>query len=340
MVTEHTDPRAGSYLVRLQVRIGKRLATETDCMTATVLNRPISIRSPSGPLEETDWLILEARGFSSEVEAREFGERLRLLATIGGLCSHLGIDTGRDRTLSQFSELALRRMGLAKDLRVPPEVHGVLVLPDDDKSVFMCGRVSGSVRSDPAQLLEAIETLSDYPASFDAAQYPEALINSLRLLNLSMIASDRRAKIVLAIAAVEGLIRDEKWSDRQLRWFTDTVASLQGENDHELREIAGALASQRMHRISLRQGVFRLLNENGLQDYRPRWDDLYGKRSALFHGTLVLDRHETSRLANDTMKLCVTIVLTILRNRGVVLPNIAKVHFNGLASSECVACCT
>ena len=118
----------------------------------------------------------------------------------------------------------------------------------------------------------------------------------------------------------------------RLLWFTDTVASLQGEDDDELNEIADAL--QRMHRISLRQGVFRLLKENGLEDYRSCWDDVYGKRSGLFHGTLVLDRHETNRLATDTVKLCVTIVLTILRNRGVALPSIAKVHFSGLASSS------
>ena len=223
-------------------------------------------------------------------------------------------------------------MGLEDDFRVPPEIHGILVLPDDGKSQFMYASASLSVTSDPGQLIEALEQLADNSASFDAAQYPDSLINSFRLLNLAMIADDRRAKIVLAIAAVEGLIRDEKWSDRQLLWFTDTVASLQGEDDDELNEIADAL--QRMHRISLRQGVFRLLKENGLEDYRSCWDDVYGKRSGLFHGTLVLDRHETNRLATDTIKLCVTIVLTILRNRGVALPGIAKVHFSGLASSS------
>ena len=334
MAADFATPEAVSYLVRVQVKVGKRLNADASCLTARTLGRPISIKSRSGPISKTDWLVLEACGFSSESEARHFGERLRLLATIAGLCSHLGLDAGRDTTLGRFNEQALRSMGFEHDFRVPPEVHGILVLPDDGKSWFVHANASLSVTSDPGQLIEALEQLADNSASFDVAQYPALLVNSLRLLNLAMIADDSRAKIVLAIAAVEGLIRDEKWSDRQRKWFTDMISSLQAEDDNELGEIAVALASQRMHRISLRQGVFRLLKENGLQHYRARWDDLYERRSGLFHGTLVLDRQQIHRLANDTIKLCVTIVLTILTNRGIVLPPIAAVHFGDLECSD------
>ena len=334
MMEEYRSPENRSYLVRVQVQIGTRLDTDASCLTATALGRPISIKSRSGPISTTDWIVLESRGFSSKSEARQFGERLRLLATIAGLCSHVGLDAGRDKTLGAFSEHALRRMGLEHDVRVPPETHGILVQPDDGKSLFMYATGSLSVTNDPRQLIEALEQLADNSSSFDVTQYPSALINSLSLLNIAMIAEDRRAKIVLAIAAVEGLIQDDKWSDRQRRWFTDAVASLQAEEDDELSEIADALVSQRTHRISLRQGAFRLLNENELGDYKRRWDDLYKRRSGFFHGTAVLDRRGINTLATDTIKLCATIILAILRRRGVVLPSIAKVHFEDLASSR------
>ncbi len=230
----HQEPSA--YLVRVQVQIGGRLHTDADSLSCTALGRPVSMKSRSGPLSKTDWIVLESRGFSSEPEARRFGERLWLLAAIAGLCSRLGLDAGRDTNRGEFSEHALRRMNL-----------------------------------DPG--------FTDNSASFDANEYPDSLINSLSLLNLAMIASDRRAKIVLAIAAVEGLIRDTRWSDGQKRWFTETIANLRAEDDDELSEIAEALDSQHRHRISLRQGVFRLLSENGLGDYRSRWDDLYNRRS-------------------------------------------------------------
>ena len=328
MVDEAQQAKPSSYLVRLQVRIGKRFSTDADRLDATVLGRSVSIKSRSGSLSETDWIVLEARGFSSEEDAHEFGQRLRLLATIAGLCAHLGIDAGRDSTLGSFSEhaIALRKTGLAHDVRIPPEKHGILVLPDDGKSLFMYANVTMSVSSDPANLMEALETLLDCSTSFDVGRYPERLVNALKLLNQAMIAEDSRGKIVLAIAAVEGLILNHDWSDRQQEWFHNTIAILEKADDRELREIADGL--QRMYRISLRQGVFRLLKENGLEDYKPHWDDLYGKRSGLLHGTKVLNKRETHRLANDIVKLCVTIVLIILRNRGIVLPKIAAVHFD------------
>ena len=294
-----------------------------------VLGRSVSIKSPSGPLSESDWIVLEACGFSSEEDAQEFGEQLRILATIAGLCAHLGIDAGKDTTLGQFSDHLLRQMGLEHDVaRIPPQIHGVLVLPDDGKSLFVYASATLSVRSDPAQLLEAVETLSDPSCSFDVSRYPDSLVNSLTLLNHAIISDDRRAKIVLSIAAVESLISNQNWSDKQQLWLNDTVADLNEEDDCELREIADRIQS--MYRISLRKGVFRLLEDNGLEEYKSRWDDVYGKRSGLFHGTLVLHQYETHRLANDAVKLCVTIVLTILRNRGVILPRIAAVHFSGL----------
>ena len=332
MTVDFGTPEADSYLVRIQVQVGSRLRTDANCLTPTALGRPVAIKPRSGSISETDWLVLEARGFSSEEDARKFGERLHLLATIAGLCSHLGIDAGRDRTLSRFTEHAGRRKGLERDVRMPPEIHGILVLPDDGKSRFAYASASLSVKSDPAQLLEAIETLSDDSASFDITRYPDPLVYSLRLLNLAMIADDSRAKIVLAIAAVEGLIRNEKWSERQKRWLADTIEQLREEADIELEEMAGAL--QRMHRVSLRQGVFRLLDRNGLGHLKSRWDELYSKRSGLFHGTRVFDRYQISDIANGTVKLCVTIVLTILTNRGIVLPPIATVHFGDLASFD------
>ena len=333
MVDEAQQAKSSSYLLRLQVRIGTRFSSDTDRLDAMVLGRSVSIRSRTGgSLSETDWIVLEARGFSSEKDAYEFGERLRLLATIAGLCADLGIDAGRDSTLGSFSEHALRKADLAQDVRIPPEKHGILVLPDDGKSVFMYANATLSVRHDPVQLLEALETLLDCSTSFVVGRYPERLVNALKLVNQAMISRDSQGKIVLAIAAVEGLIRNQDWSDKQQGWFDETVAILRKADDSELREIADGL--QRMYRISLRQGVFRLLEENGLEGYKSYWDDLYGKRSGLFHGTTVLNKRETKKLANDTVKLCVTIVLIILRNRGVVLPEVAAVHFDGIARSE------
>ena len=167
---EQRSTEASSYLVRVQVHISHRLNTDADCLTGTALGRPVSMKSRYGPISETDWIVFEARGFSSESEARQFGERLRLLVTIAGLCSHLGIDAGLDTPRSCFTEHAIERMGFDDDVRVPPEIHGILVLPDDGKSEFMYASGALSVGNnvhDAASLLKAIKTLCDCAASFD-----------------------------------------------------------------------------------------------------------------------------------------------------------------------------
>ena len=319
---------AGSYLARLQVRIGKRLSTDEQRLVVTVGGREVSIQSREGPLSEADWLVLQARGFPSEESARSFGEELRLLVTIAGLCSHLGLDAGRDEQLGRVNEAHFHEIGFPPDMRMPPEIHGLVVLPDDGNSMFIYMNASLSVRSDPAQLLGAIKELSG--SAWCDGECPAPLRRALRLLNLAMISEDSRAKIVLAIAAVEGLIDDLAWSDKQQQWIDDNVAELRNKEDDEYNEIASIL--DRMHRISLRQGVFRVLDSNGLQNLRKPWDDIYGQRSSLFHGAEQPDRHQLHKFANATVKLCVTIVLSVVENRGVQLPAIACVHFPELGA--------
>ena len=225
MVPERQPQEPGTYLVRLQVRTGKPLDTDAERLTATVWDREVSIISRTGPLSKADWLVMQARGFPSEADASVFGERLRLLVLIAGLCSHLGIDPGRDKTRGQFTEAGLRVMGFEPGLRAPPEIHGISVVPDDGKSVFIYASMSGSAISDPAQLPGAVEELSE-AAKCDAGEYPASLVLALRLLNLAIISDDRRAKIVLAISAIEGLIQSEKWSTKQRQCIDDTVTAL------------------------------------------------------------------------------------------------------------------
>ncbi len=329
MVKKSHVPDPGAYLARLQVRIGRPLHTDAQRLTATLWGQEVSITSRTGPISKSDWLVLEAHGFPSEQDARTFGERLRLLVTIAGLCSHLGIDVGQDEHLGQFSETFLQKMGVDADVRTPPEVHGLSILPDDGKSLFIYVNASGSASSDPAQLLQAVDKLSN-AAQCKASEYPQSLLRSLGLLNQALITDDSLAKIVLAISGVEGLVHQETWSRKQRQWIDDTAVRLRTEADPELHEIAASL--ERQHRISLRQGVFRLLDQNRLRHLRRQWDDIYDQRSALFHGTGQGDRHQLHRQANATVRLCGTIVLGILKNQGLDLPEMAAVHFPDIAA--------
>jgi hypothetical protein len=64
-----------------------------------------------------------------------------------------------------------------------------------------------------------------------------------------------------------------------------------------------------MHKLSLRQGVLRLLTSLGLNHVKPIWDDLYGKRSTLVHGLAPKPGADYGELAHKTVSLCGQILL-------------------------------
>jgi hypothetical protein len=82
-----------------------------------------------------------------------------------------------------------------------------------------------------------------------------------------------------------------------------------------------------LFRISLRQGVMRLLSRLGLDVLREEWDRLYALRSGLFHGTARLSDDEIGQAARDALTLCGPIVLAMIAKEGARIPSIAALHF-------------
>ena len=73
--------------------------------------------------------------FETEDQARVFGEELRRATHLAGLCNRLGVDArdpGEDRTVSWLNPEVFGRMNPEK--RLAPDVHGIVVLPDDGKN--------------------------------------------------------------------------------------------------------------------------------------------------------------------------------------------------------------
>jgi hypothetical protein len=64
-----------------------------------------------------------------------------------------------------------------------------------------------------------------------------------------------------------------------------------------------------LHRLTLRQGVFRLLDRLGLADLKKPWDELYAERSTLVHGLAPQPGADYATLAHRTVSLCGQILL-------------------------------
>ena len=201
------------FRIYLQVRIGNPLHTDEVSLTTCLDGREVMIGASVGDpsISKAEWLVFEARGFPTEPEACAFGERLRANVQLAALCSSPGVDTGLDEVLSSINEEYCRSKGWLKPhQRAGPDIHGLLILPDDDNTVFSRGRGAVSKVSDPELFLEAMSELADQTSITEPA-----IALSVRLLNLARINSQPLARIVLAVSAVESVAEDENWTGEQ-----------------------------------------------------------------------------------------------------------------------------
>jgi hypothetical protein len=131
-------------------------------------------------------------------------------------------------------------------------------------------------------------------------------------MNYALTRSDPVAMIVFAISAVEMLGQDEIWSDAQ-RQLLANLADAAGKSSvgsvQERNEVAEAIRRS-FHRLSLRQGVIRLLASLDLNHLKRTWDEVYGERSTLVHGLAPKPGIDYGDLASRTMSLCGHILLT------------------------------
>jgi hypothetical protein len=314
------------FRARLRVRLGKPLTSDSLALVLRIGGREIEIKSQNKDelLRNAKWVVFSSGGFLSATEAQAFGEALRTIVGIVGISARLGIDVGEDKATTWINEEFARSLGLIKsNERVHPNVHGLIVHPDDGLSRFPAGNFEAVATSSPTQLIDAAESfVSELPQGLSAAE------TGVRLLNRALMSAEPLTQVVLAISVVEALGQNEEWSESQKFILNGLAESLESSDhtDEENKEIGDALRRS-VHRISLRQGVLRVLTKLQLEHLKKEWDRLYGMRSGVFHGTAHLSEPEISKLAQDCLTLCGRIVIELLKQEGIHVPPVAEIHY-------------
>lgn len=239
------------HRVRLRVRITKALSTQDVSRTIDIAGREVTVVSqkPNQPLSEATWIIFQAAGFPIEDEARRFGEQLRTVTEIAGLCSRLGIDVGKDEPTSWVSEEFAQSIGLIQPHeRILPNIHGLMTFPDYGNTRFPLLNLDATVRVAPEHLLGAMtEVAAGLPDNFSTVTH------GVRILNLALINPQQLAQIAIALSAVEALGQNETWTERQAGLINElaTQVEISADSDTEYKEVAEALR-RGIHRIGLR----------------------------------------------------------------------------------------
>lgn len=325
------------YRLWLKFRVGKSLDTEDSALTVSIAGRTVTIESENQeePLSKASWLVMSCRGFETEAQAREFGEELRRATHLAGLCNRLGVDAGdpgEDRTMSWLNPEIVRDVNPA--IRLAPDVHGIVILPDDGNNLFARGRAKAQVLANAGHFARSLEEC--LPDNNPPGSGSPSIRRAIRVLNLAEINEDPIAKLVLAVSTIESLAEDPPWSDAQRQLLKDAAASL--ERAHRDREEVQQVveAVRRVRKESIRQRIRNLLQANDLSTVWRDWDRLYERRSGLLHGRSEagsehrgshMEQSSLHALGREAIDLCARIVLSMARREGIAVPGRAKVHF-------------
>jgi hypothetical protein len=167
----------------------------------------------------------------------------------------------------------------------------------------------GTVRAMRDRFLSDLNGL--FEASNPASQKTKDIV---LLLNYALLRSEPVAQIVFAFSAVEMLGQQETWSNNQKRIIDELVVAVQrtriGSVDE--REEVIDVINKSLHKLSLRQGVMRLLTSLNLNHLKKNWDKLYQERSSLVHGLAPKPGVDYSVLASESINLCGHILLNAI----------------------------
>ena len=299
-----------TYRVRFRFRLQKKLHLEQKEYRFQIQGHEV-VLSPERTdlnISDSNWLVMNVRSFESEDEAKTFGRKLKSTCELSSVASRLGLDSGVDLPTAGLGQLARDRLR-ESGFHVRYNVHGIDVFADDSSVRVFDMSARGTVRAMPDRFLGDLDHL--FEASNPVSQKTKDMV---LLLNYALLRSEPVAQIVFAFSAVEMLGQQETWSDDQNRIIDELVVAAQKTeigSVHEREEVIDAI-NKSLHKLSLRQGVMRLLTTLNLNYLKKNWDTLYQERSSLVHGLAPKPGVDYSVLANESINLCGHILLTAI----------------------------
>ncbi|HEX5459622.1 MAG TPA: hypothetical protein VFX20_06590 [Steroidobacteraceae bacterium] len=275
----------------------------------TVAGREVvlSPQLPDANIADSEWLVMNTRGFESESDAANFASKLKAACELSSVIARLGINAGVDKPTSGFGKLVRDDLQEKQGVVLRDNVHGIDVFPDDPNIRIGIFSATGTVRSAPDPFLTDIDKL--YQVIDGVSQRVRDIV---LLMNYALTRTDPVAMVVFAVSAVEMLGQDETWSQAQAQLLSQLADTAENSNTCTAQERGEVVTAIRrgIHKLSLRQGVLRLLTSLELSHLKKDWDRLYSERSTLVHGLAPKPGVDYGDLAFRAMSLCGRILLT------------------------------
>src|SRR5438067_939666 len=80
-----------AYRVRFRFRLGKKLTIKEHERHLKIAQREVTLspQLPDVPIDQSEWLVMNARGFETEDDARSFGHQLRGALELSSVASRI-----------------------------------------------------------------------------------------------------------------------------------------------------------------------------------------------------------------------------------------------------------
>lgn len=300
-----------SYRSRFRFRLEKNLNIKEKEHHINIDGYDITVSSqlPDDDISDSEWVVMNTRGFSHQKEAENFSEKLKLACELASVSMRLGLDSGKNLATSGFFKSVKNRLKEESGIILRNNVHGIDVFSDDPNVRIAHLKATGIVRASGDIFLKDLSTF--YNEVEEASNTTKDIV---LLLNYALMRPDPVAKIVFAFSAVEMLGQDESWSPDQIQ-LIDAVSKLVDKQNigtkKEKEEVKDSIGKG-LHKLSLRQGVLRLLSKLNLEHLKKEWDRLYSERSTLVHGLAPRPGVDYNSFADKSISLCGHILLTAI----------------------------
>jgi hypothetical protein len=298
------------FTVRIRFRLpsaDRMGGNESEMTLSSTESLNITLKAANGPpttICQSEWLILEGSGWSSEISAREAAGRLTDALRRSLARHHMGADLGELSTPQCFFfDSYVNSLEIAAGRRTLADVHGAMVFPTEPRPLF--------ARLNPPRMYR---TLSEegWRESFLAAldfRYPltSRERTAFDLYSIAhAVAATVHARFAILFTAIESMIEPAPRPDavvEHVNALIDITRNVNLPND-ERRDLLGSLAWLRGHSIRRNGRRFvrdrladRRYNETNADGF---FDDCYTLRSRLVHGVQPFPtREEVSTLVGE-----------------------------------------
>ena len=193
-----------TFRVRFRFRLQKKLSIAAKERQLNIDGHEIvlSAQLPDSDIADSDWLVMNARGFESEYSAAKFAQKLKTASEISSVAARLGIDTGTNQPTSGFGKAIKDRVRETDGVLLRDNVHGVDVFPDDPAVRIGHFSAIGTVRASPDPFLVDLNEL--FKVIDGASQRTRDIA---LLLNYALMRPEPVAQIVFAISQLRWLVK-------------------------------------------------------------------------------------------------------------------------------------